>query len=88
MVVAGVHEGKSEICAKVGYFEIGIKLKTERPVPYQLKHALMEVMNNKKYKQNVSRLAEEFRGYDPNALSAAHIERLIGGHELEKRIAA
>ena len=29
MVVAGVHEGKNEIAARVGYFKLGINLNTE-----------------------------------------------------------
>ena len=29
MVVAGIHEGKNEICARVGFFKLGINLKTE-----------------------------------------------------------
>ncbi|MES2851014.1 MAG: glycosyltransferase, partial [Bacteroidota bacterium] len=33
MVVAGVHEGKNEICARIGYFKYGINLKTETPLP-------------------------------------------------------
>ena len=31
MVVGGKYEGKNEICARAGYFGIGINLKTERP---------------------------------------------------------
>jgi UDP:flavonoid glycosyltransferase YjiC (YdhE family) len=33
LVVAGVHEGKNEICARIGYFKLGINLKTETPTP-------------------------------------------------------
>ncbi len=33
LVVGGVHEGKLEINARVGYFKLGIDLKTEKPTP-------------------------------------------------------
>jgi UDP:flavonoid glycosyltransferase YjiC (YdhE family) len=31
LVVGGVHEGKNEINARVGYFKLGINLGTEKP---------------------------------------------------------
>lgn len=37
MVVAGIHEGKNEICARVGYFKLGINLRTENPKPEKIK---------------------------------------------------
>ncbi|MDQ4139325.1 MAG: glycosyltransferase, partial [Bacteroidota bacterium] len=37
MVVGGKHEGKNEICARVGYFNLGINLKTEAPGKEQIK---------------------------------------------------
>ncbi|TDH19702.1 glycosyltransferase [Segetibacter sp. 3557_3] len=77
MVVAGVHEGKSEICARVGYFKLGINLKTERPIPLQLRKAVDEIFRNPEYKNNVSRLAEEFRRYNANELAATKVKELI-----------
>jgi UDP:flavonoid glycosyltransferase YjiC (YdhE family) len=68
LVVAGVHEGKNEICARVGYFKLGVNLKTEKPSPSQLKKAVEEVFANNSYKKNVSRLAKEFAEYDSNEI--------------------
>ncbi len=31
MVTAGVHEAKNEICARVGYFNLGMNLKPRDP---------------------------------------------------------
>ena len=45
MVVAGVHEGKNEICARVGYFKLGINLKTEKPTITQIKKAVEKVID-------------------------------------------
>jgi MGT family glycosyltransferase len=76
-VVAGVHEGKSEICARIGYFELGINLKTENPVPLQIKSAVEKVMNDDKYKNNVKKLAQEFSRYNPFEITASFVNDLI-----------
>jgi len=65
MVVSGLHEGKNEICARVGYFRLGINLKTETPKSDQIKSAVEKVLREKQYVQNVNRLADEFNEYDP-----------------------
>jgi len=77
LVVAGVHEGKNEINARVGYFNLGINLKTERPTPLQLKKAVGEIFRNGVYKQNVSELAEEFNRYLPHQLAAGYVADLL-----------
>jgi UDP:flavonoid glycosyltransferase YjiC (YdhE family) len=76
LVVAGVHEGKSEICARVGYFNLGINLKTERPAPQQIKTSVEAILANPKYKQNVSRLAKEFSRYNAGQLTAMFVKKL------------
>jgi len=81
LVTAGVHEGKNEICARVGYFELGINLKTERPVPTQIRKAVEEVLSNEKYKQNVTRLAKEFASYDPFAITESFVRKLTTKEE-------
>ena len=76
MVVAGVHEGKNEICARVGYFKLGINLKTERPLAEQIWKAVNEVARTSEYKKNVSRLANEFRNYEPAVIVEKYINEL------------
>ncbi len=73
MVVAGVHEGKNEICARVGYFKLGINLKTEKPSATQIKKAVEKVLAGGLYRKNVQRLSQEFRQYHPGELGASHI---------------
>lgn len=73
LVVAGVHEGKNEINARIGYFELGINLKTEWPKAAQMKKAVEQVLNNSKYKENVMKLAKEFSDYDPGKLIENHV---------------
>jgi MGT family glycosyltransferase len=79
MVTAGIHEGKNEICARVGYFKLGINLKTERPSPPKLKAAVEQVLSDDTYRHNVTALAGEFAQYDPAALCARYVEELEAG---------
>jgi MGT family glycosyltransferase len=77
LVVAGVHEGKNEICARVGYFNLGINLKTERPDPAQLRQAFEKVTGNAMYKKNVINLSQEFARYKPNELVAQYVANVL-----------
>ena len=77
LVVAGVHEGKNEINARIGYFKLGVNLGTEWPKAEQMRKAVEEVTNNLIYKENVVRLAKEFSGYDPNDLCAYYVKDVL-----------
>jgi MGT family glycosyltransferase len=77
IVAAGVNEGKNEICARVGYFKLGIDLKTEKPTGQQIKSAVEKIFSTNEYKANVEKLRAEFQQYDSSKLSAAHILSLL-----------
>ena len=77
MVVAGLHEGKNEICARVGYFNYGVNLKTEKPSAKQIHDAVEKVLIDKSFKENVSKLAKEFSQYNPNELCSYFINKLF-----------
>lgn len=77
MVVAGVHEGKDEINARVGYFNLGINLKTERPTRLQIQAAVEEVLTNTTYKENVIKLSNEFNTYNPNHLCENYVREIL-----------
>ncbi|MDQ3277924.1 MAG: glycosyltransferase [Bacteroidota bacterium] len=77
MVVAGVHEGKNEINARIGYFRLGINLKTETPRPFQMKAAVEEVLKNPLFRKNVKRLNMEMSAYDPAKLCERYITELL-----------
>lgn len=77
LVVAGVHEGKHEINARIGYFRLGIDLGTERPKPKQLRKAVDEVFSNPVYRNNVKKLSDEFKGYNPNDLCEYYIKTVL-----------
>jgi len=76
MVVGGVHEGKNEICARVGYFKLGVNLHTERPTPEKIRKAVAKVLADKQYQENVEKLSKEFAEYDPAKLCEQYISRL------------
>lgn len=82
MVVAGIHEGKNEINARIGYFEYGVNLRTERPKVSQLRNAANEVISNKLYRYNVDKLAAEFTRYNPEQLFTKYIKEILkpAGH--------
>jgi UDP:flavonoid glycosyltransferase YjiC (YdhE family) len=81
-VVAGVHEGKNEICARIGYFNLGINLKTETPKPAQIKKSVEEILNNPAYKENVKMLAAEFAEYNAKEVTAKQVSNLIEAEEI------
>jgi UDP:flavonoid glycosyltransferase YjiC (YdhE family) len=78
LVVAGIHEGKNEINARVGYFELGIDLKTEFPNPEQIRASVEKVLSNGFYSNNVQKLSSEFRNYNPLLLCEHYIHELLG----------
>ena len=78
MVVAGKHEGKNEINARVGYFGLGVNLKTETPGPAKIRNAVEKIYADASYKKNVVALAGEFRKYEPKRLLGTHLEQLVG----------
>ena len=77
MVVAGIHEGKGEINARVGYFNIGINLHTEKPAPEQLRAAVEKAMSEKTYRRNIESLSEELENYNSTELCAFYINKVL-----------
>ncbi len=77
MVVGGIHEGKNEINARVGYFKLGINLGTEKPEPAQIRKAAETVLADPSYRQQVERLSQEFSTYDPGAVCIRAVSDLL-----------
>ncbi|HET6999768.1 MAG TPA: nucleotide disphospho-sugar-binding domain-containing protein, partial [Puia sp.] len=84
MVVAGVHEGKNEICTRVGYFKCGVDLKTETPDVKRIRSAVFEVLGNPVYKQNIDLLRNEFKCYNPAELFENYVTELTAQASEEK----
>jgi MGT family glycosyltransferase len=77
MVVAGMHEGKNEINARVGFFKLGINLRTEKPSVLQIRKAVEEILANGVYSKNVNRLSEEFTRYNAGEICEKHVAKLV-----------
>jgi MGT family glycosyltransferase len=84
MVTAGVHEGKSEINARVEYFKLGISLRTEKPTPLQIRSGVEKVLNDVTYQNNIEKLSKEFNSYNPNELCASYINEVLGKQDRVK----
>ncbi|MBC7923588.1 MAG: glycosyltransferase [Ferruginibacter sp.] len=77
LVVAGIHEGKNDINARVGYFKLGINLKTEKPTPAQIRDSVAEILSNPAYKTTISQLNEEFSAYNPQLLCEKYVNEVL-----------
>ena len=77
LVVGGIHEGKLEINARVGYFKLGIDMKTETPTPQKVKESVEAVLSDDGYKQRVKKLAAEFNRYDPHLLCEKYVAEIL-----------
>lgn len=88
MVVAGVHEGKNEINARIGYFKLGIDLKTENPRPQQIRSAVEMILVNDTYRRRVEELASEFKTYDPLRLTAGFVSEILLTNSGKKKVLA
>lgn len=77
MLVAGVHEGKNEICARIGYLGYGIDLKTEKPGSEQIRGAVRRISADTSYWLKVGELRAEMEQYNPNRQVEKSIEEVL-----------
>lgn len=76
LVVAGVHEGKNEINARVGYFRLGVNMRTESPEASELRRAVEEVLNTPEYRENARQLSRELERYNPLEIIEQYVEEV------------
>lgn len=86
LIVAGIHEGKNEINARVGYFRLGINLSTETPRPAQIRSSAEEIFWSDEYNKNVKQLSEEFALYNPLELSAFYVQQVLDGTRQDREV--
>lgn len=87
IVAAGVHEGKSEVCARIGYFGVGIDLHTETPTKEAIREAAEEVMHNDQYRNKATEIYSSMAQYQSEQLCADYIRDLLteqAAKEVEK----
>jgi MGT family glycosyltransferase len=64
MVVAGDTEDKIFTAGRVGWSQAGVNLATGHPTGEQIRTAVRAVLQDKKYKENATRLQKEFARYN------------------------
>ena len=70
---AGKREGKNDINAGIGYFGVGIDLRTERPTAAKIAKGVARILADPRYAERAARLRDEFRSYEPIDLVASEL---------------
>ena len=68
ILTAGITEGKNDINARIRFYKVGIDLKTEKPAPDKIRIKTEEILANKTFKNNASRLQLLLNNYNPNQI--------------------
>jgi UDP:flavonoid glycosyltransferase YjiC (YdhE family) len=78
VALAGVTEGKLEVCARVAWAGAGINLRTETPTPSQIGEAVRTLLAEPSYRSRAEELAARYAEHDAAAEAAALVEALVG----------
>ena len=92
LVAAGRTEEKPEVGARVEWAGVGIDLKTNRPSPSQIRHALRTILDDPRYRWNAARMQADMARHDAPVEAAILLERLAAtkqpvsasSHELQE----
>jgi len=77
MIMAGVNEGKNEICARIHYCGLGIDLKTERPRIISLQQAVLKILNSDTYYKKIKEVQKKLHSYDTLNICEEYIMKLL-----------
>ncbi|MEN2399396.1 nucleotide disphospho-sugar-binding domain-containing protein [Flavobacterium sp. MC2016-06] len=77
IVAAGVHEGKNEVGARIGYFNCGINLNTETPSAIEIHKSVKKILSTSLYKKKIIKINNEMAKYDPINLCLKYISDLL-----------
>jgi UDP:flavonoid glycosyltransferase YjiC (YdhE family) len=68
-----------EVAARVEWAGAGINLRTQRPSPDQIRHAVREILDNPVYREGAKRIQSDFSQCDAPTRAAELLEALAGG---------
>jgi len=68
ILTAGITEGKNDINARIRYYKVGIDLKTENPASDKIRIKTEEMLADKTFKNNASRMQSLLRNYNTNQI--------------------
>lgn len=78
IVATGGKEDKPEVSARVAWSGVGRRLKTEHPTPKAMRHNILAVLNDPRYRQASGRIAVDMASAPGFAGLADIVDRLTG----------
>ena len=81
VVVAGETEDKAWVAARVAWSGAGLDLRTSRPTPEQVRHAVGEVLSKGSYRTKACGLRRNFAQYNALDRVAGYVESFLGCEE-------
>lgn len=81
LVVAGDSEDKPEVANRVQWAGVGINLRTGKPKPEHIKHAVRKLIHNPAYSERARQMRARILRHDAPTLVAEHIEALIASRQ-------
>jgi UDP:flavonoid glycosyltransferase YjiC (YdhE family) len=88
LVVAGGDIDKPEIAARVGWSGAGIDLRTGRPTPERVRHAVRAVLSESDFAAAARRVARSFAEHDGPQEVTDLLERLVATGGPVRRVAS
>jgi len=76
LVVAGIKADKAENATRVEWAGVGINLRTEKPSSEAVEKAVVEILEDPKYKKRAAEIQAEMQGYDPLGVMVKNIEAI------------
>lgn len=77
VVVAPGAEDKPEVAARVGFFGVGIDLRTNRPTAPELRRAVTEVLDDPRYRRKAAGIASAMADARPHEAIRREVDRLL-----------
>lgn len=77
LVVAGRSEDKAETTARVAWSGVGINLRSQRPAPARIRHAVMDVLAESHYRERARAMRASFARLDGPTRGAELLEALV-----------
>ena len=77
LICAGRTEEKPDICARVAWSGAGLDLKTHTPRPAKIRHAVREVLSNRRYTDRARSIGDALARFDAPREAAELLEGLV-----------
>lgn len=80
LIVAGTEADKPDNAMRVQWAGVGVNLHTQTPTPEIVNAAVLEVLDNRKYKEKAVEIQVEMQSYDPIGVIIESIEAVAEGN--------